>query len=111
MKFGCNRLKLWTDDGRTDDGRRTTEPAYTISSPGAFGSGELKMCLQQIKYHDCALILQSNYTLIYMAFRPQGEGQMSKLKVKVIYKVKCKNCITNMYHGYSLIPLRSLYAF
>ena len=30
-----------TDDGRTD-GRRTTEPAYTISSPGAFGSGELK---------------------------------------------------------------------
>ena len=29
-----------TDD---DDGRRrTTEPAYTTSSPGAFGSGELK---------------------------------------------------------------------
>ena len=28
-------MKLWTDDGRT------TEPAYTISSPGAFGSGEL----------------------------------------------------------------------
>ena len=27
------------------DGRRrtTTEPAYTISSPGAFGSGELKI--------------------------------------------------------------------
>ena len=24
------------------DGRPTTEPAYTISSPGAFGSGELK---------------------------------------------------------------------
>ena len=31
-----------TDDGRTDDGRRTAEPTYTISSPGAFGSGELK---------------------------------------------------------------------
>ena len=28
-------------DGQTTDGR-TTEPAYTISSPGAFGSGELK---------------------------------------------------------------------
>ena len=28
-------------DGRRTDGR-TTEPAYTISSPGAFGSGELK---------------------------------------------------------------------
>ena len=28
-------------DGR----RRTTEPAYTISSPGAFGSGELKNLL------------------------------------------------------------------
>ena len=26
-----------------DGPRRTTEPAYTISSPGAFGSGELKM--------------------------------------------------------------------
>ena len=30
-------------DGRRTDGRRTTEPAYTISSPGAFGSGELKI--------------------------------------------------------------------
>ena len=29
-------------DGRTMDDGRTTEPAYTISSPGAFGSGELK---------------------------------------------------------------------
>ena len=26
-----------------DGGRRTTEPAYTISIPGAFGSGELKI--------------------------------------------------------------------
>ena len=34
-------MKLWTDE-RTD-GRRTTEPAYTISSTGAFGSGEIKM--------------------------------------------------------------------
>ena len=33
-------MKLWTDDRRTDG--RTTEPAYIISSPGAFGSGELK---------------------------------------------------------------------
>ena len=33
-----------TTDGRTD-GRRTTEPAYTISSPGAFGSGELILCM------------------------------------------------------------------
>ena len=31
------------DGRRTDDGRRTTEPAYAISSPGAFGSGELKI--------------------------------------------------------------------
>ena len=49
MKFGCNwpisyrggHLKLWTDDGRTDG--RTTEPAYTICTPGAFGSGEPKI--------------------------------------------------------------------
>ena len=34
MKFGCN----WPSSFR----RRTTEPAYTISSPGAVGSGELK---------------------------------------------------------------------
>ena len=26
----------------------TTEPAYTISSPGAFGSGELKMLFKAI---------------------------------------------------------------
>ena len=37
-----SRLKLWTDDGRTNG--RTTEPAYTISTPppAPFGSGELK---------------------------------------------------------------------
>ena len=29
-------------DGRTDDGQ-TTKPAYTIRSPRAFGSGELKI--------------------------------------------------------------------
>ena len=32
---------MWMDNGRRTDGR-TMEPAYTISSPGAFGSGELK---------------------------------------------------------------------
>ena len=36
-------------DGRTDDGR-TTEPAYTISSPGAFGSGELKKANQTLGF-------------------------------------------------------------
>ena len=36
------------DRRRTTDGRRTTEPAYTISSPGAFGSGELKNSKKQI---------------------------------------------------------------
>ena len=29
-------------DERRTDGRRTTEPAYTLSSPEAFGSGKLK---------------------------------------------------------------------
>ena len=32
-------MKLWTD------GRRTTEPSHPISSPGAFGSGELKIII------------------------------------------------------------------
>ena len=31
-----SRLKVWTDDGRA------TEASHPISSPGAFGSGELK---------------------------------------------------------------------
>ena len=31
-------------DGRTD--RRTTEPSHPISSPGAFGSGELKIIFE-----------------------------------------------------------------
>ena len=53
MKFGCNRPSSFRgevvsncgrttyDVRRTTDGR-TAEPAYTISSPGAFSSGELK---------------------------------------------------------------------
>ena len=46
MKFGCNQPSSFRGEvvcncGLTDG--RTTEPAYTISSPGAFGSGELKM--------------------------------------------------------------------
>ena len=36
-------------DGRRTDGR-TTEPAYTISSPGAFGSGELKRGRQKKRW-------------------------------------------------------------
>ena len=39
------------------DGRRTTAPAYTISSPGAFGSGELKT-KEKSKQH---IILNKNY--------------------------------------------------
>ena len=34
-------------DGRTD-GRRTTEPSHPISSPGFFGSGELKNKKQEM---------------------------------------------------------------
>ena len=51
MKFSCNWPSSFRGevvesfeivDGRTTDGRRTTEPSHPISSPGAFGSGELK---------------------------------------------------------------------
>ena len=44
MKFVVSEEKSFeiVDGLRTDDGRRTTESAYTMSSPGAFGSGELK---------------------------------------------------------------------
>ena len=41
MKFGCNRPSSFREEVVWNCGR-TTEPAYTISSPGAFGSGELK---------------------------------------------------------------------
>ena len=34
-----------------------------------------------------------------------------EIKVKVIYKVKCQNCIKNIYHGYNFILLWFLYAF
>ena len=34
-----------------------------------------------------------------------------ELKVKVIYKVKCQNCIKNIYHGYNCILLKFLNAF
>ena len=43
MKSGCNWPSISEEKSfEIVDGRRTTEPAYTISSPGAFGSGELK---------------------------------------------------------------------
>ena len=50
MKFGCNqssslrrsRLKLWTDDGRTD-GQTDDGACLYYKLPEAFGSGELKM--------------------------------------------------------------------
>ena len=44
MKFSSNRFSSFREVvlncGRADG--RTTEPAYTINFPGAFGSGELK---------------------------------------------------------------------
>ena len=58
MKFGCNppssfRGEVVSNCGQTDgqrmtDGRQTKEPDYTISSPGAFGSGELKSRKQNL---------------------------------------------------------------
>ena len=55
MKFGCigpvvSEEKFEIVDGRRTDGRRTTEPAYTISSPGTFGSGELKNLVVAIMF-------------------------------------------------------------
>ena len=62
------------DERRTDDGRRTTEPAYTISSPGAFGSGELKseyVC--HLRVHNSAVM-----TLIKFHFRHAHAQCMSE---------------------------------
>ena len=39
MKFGCNRPSSFREV--ISNCGRTSEPAYTISSPGAFGSAEL----------------------------------------------------------------------
>ena len=62
MKFCYNRLSSFREEvvlncGRTDDGR-TTEPAYTISSPGSFGSGELKSSYPLIRFicNSCSVI-------------------------------------------------------
>ena len=66
MKYGCNRPSSFRGEvvgncGRTDDGRQTTEPAYTISSPGAFGSGEL-------------IKSSTSYFIVFMPPSPGGEG-------------------------------------
>ena len=82
MKSGCNQPSsfrgevVWTDDGRTDgrtDDGRTTEPAYTISSPGAFGSGELKIHASMSMY--CKLIYkqQIQYQIVK---RPSLQGHL-----------------------------------
>ena len=45
MKFGCNRPSSFRGEVVGNCGRTTDNgacPAYTISSPRAFGSGELK---------------------------------------------------------------------
>ena len=42
MKFGYNWPSSFRGEVVWNCWRTTTEPAYTISSPGAFGSGELK---------------------------------------------------------------------
>ena len=43
MKFGCNQPVVSEEKSfEIVDGQWTTEPAYTIISPGAFGSGESK---------------------------------------------------------------------
>ena len=52
MKFSCNwpssfREEVVLNCGRTDDGR-TTEASHPISSPGAFGSGELKIFMNVV---------------------------------------------------------------
>ena len=51
------------------DGRRTTtEPAYTISSPGAFGSGELKNPLKHDKINQRTSELYENVAVAFLLF-------------------------------------------
>ena len=62
MKFGYNLPSSF----RGEPFGRTTELAYTISSPGAFGSGVLKMLKQQIGHHNfytCLKLLIKLYIL------------------------------------------------
>ena len=54
-------------DGRRTDGRRTTEPAYTISSPGAFGSGELK----KNHLHTVEHVVQATFQNMLITFEAQ----------------------------------------
>ena len=74
MKFGSNlpivseeKSFEIVDGRRTTAGRRTTEPAYTISSPGAFGSGELKykvtrsVKLNKYQKYDAHLLDRARY--------------------------------------------------
>ena len=69
------------DGRRTDDGRRTTEPAYTISSPAAFGSGELK------KMH----IL---WKILWMSW----QAQIPKIKLSKYYTEMDKKLGQNCHH-------------
>ena len=57
---------------------RTTEPAYTISSPGAFGSGELKKLFIRFTVH----IFRERLSICKCASYPLGfEGGMWDLIV------------------------------
>ena len=73
-------MKLWTDDGRT------TEPAYTISSPGAFGLGRLKRSIMESKFHNEACFPASLYRITKGKFTIKVKKRSVKRQKKIFYE-------------------------
>ena len=78
-------------DGRTD--RRTTEPSHPISSPGAFGSGELKKKGISINHE----ILQNLYAYYQIMSEIQQNFRMTGAKLFM------KLCTQEAYCLYTLL--------
>ena len=90
------------DGRRTDDGRRTTEPAYTISSPGAFGSGELKTMLSLFKQYELCHRKRCHIACVNSEDSDQPVHLQSVILVNLIL-----SCLTN--NLINLWILRNLY--
>ena len=84
-----SRLKVWTDDGRT------TEASYTISSPGAFGSGELKTTANVLWSNLClnGLVV----LLLFIPFLRCMISTKSQLFNNFVLFIMCKIFYVNFY--------------
>ena len=69
---------MWTDDGRT------TEASHSISSPGAFGSGELKKEGVGVGYQNGPISAYNQVPILFV------RGIVEYVYFIVLYRTSCR---------------------